>query len=565
MSSRCWNRKPYRAPSTSLNSDLQFAVMIRKLLLTGLLAFSLPALSATIQRTISIDAALPGGGTSDWKTPTDITSNTGQFATDAEGDKQTGTAADLDYQIDSTGRDLKTFAYTYDNNFLYLWVERYASTSNTTDWWFYIDNSGSGPDGVMQSGERLVRVSWQGSNGTTTVSLFNYVSARAAGDPMTCPATGSNSVADGWCPVAGVADGYDMPGTYGTEITLLAENGDSQDQNGGLTSGAQSGLEMETRISWAALGSTGPASMGFHIASSNGQNMPKNTKDNMNGPGGNGGSIVFTDLAVNKSASDTTVNSGSSFSYSISISNNGDDASGVTLSDALPRGITLVSSSATHGSYTGSLWTVGALASGEVATLTLNVSADVVTSTTLITNTANNLTLDQTDTTPSNNSDSVDITISPAPIITTIKTVETYSDPVNDRSNPKAIPGAVVEYTITSSNAGFQAADSVSITDSIPANTEMFVGDIDAGGSGPVKFDPDTSTLRYNFIQTDNNADDIEFSSDGGNFYSYAPSPDLDGFDSNITHFRVKTSGAFAASNGSTDPSFNIRFRVRLQ
>ena len=565
MSSRCWNRKPYRAPSTSLNSDLQFAVMIRKLLLTGLLAFSLPALSATIQRTISIDAALPGGGTSDWKTPTDITSNTGQFATDAEGDKQTGTAADLDYQIDSTGRDLKTFAYTYDNNFLYLWVERYASTSNTTDWWFYIDNSGSGPDGVMQSGERLVRVSWQGSNGTTTVSLFNYVSARAAGDPMTCPATGSNSVADGWCPVAGVADGYDMPGTYGTEITLLAENGDSQDQNGGLTSGAQSGLEMETRISWAALGSTGPASMGFHIASSNGQNMPKNTKDNMNGPGGNGGSIVFTDLAVNKSASDTTVNSGSSFSYSISISNNGDDASGVTLSDALPRGITLVSSSATHGSYTGSLWTVGALASGEVATLTLNVSADVVTSTTLITNTANNLTLDQTDTTPGNNSDSVDITISPAPIITTIKTVETYSDPVNDRSNPKAIPGAVVEYTITSSNAGFQAADSVSITDSIPANTEMFVGDIDAGGSGPVKFDPDTSTLRYNFIQTDNNADDIEFSSDGGNFYSYAPSPDLDGFDSNITHFRVKTSGAFAASNGSTDPSFNIRFRVRLQ
>ena len=565
MSSRCWNRKPYRAPSTSLNSDLQFAVMIRKLLLTGLLAFSLPALSATIQRTISIDAALPGGGTSDWKTPTDITSNTGQFATDAEGDKQTGTAADLDYQIDSTGRDLKTFAYTYDNNFLYLWVERYASTSNTTDWWFYIDNSGSGPDGVMQSGERLVRVSWQGSNGTTTVSLFNYVSARAAGDPMTCPATGSNSVADGWCPVAGVADGYDMPGTYGTEITLLAENGDSQDQNGGLTSGAQSGLEMETRISWAALGRTGPASMGFHIASSNGQNMPKNTKDNMNGPGGNGGSIVFTDLAVNKSASDTTVNSGSSFSYSISISNNGDDASGVTLSDALPRGITLVSSSATHGSYTGSLWTVGALASGEVATLTLNVSADVVTSTTLITNTANNLTLDQTDTTPSNNSDSVDITISPAPIITTIKTVETYSDPVNDRSNPKAIPGAVVEYTITSSNAGFQAADSVSITDSIPANTEMFVGDIDAGGSGPVKFDPDTSTLRYNFIQTDNNADDIEFSSDGGNFYSYAPSPDLDGFDSNITHFRVKTSGAFAASNGSTDPSFNIRFRVRLQ
>ena len=539
--------------------------MIRKLLVTGLLAFSLPALPATIQRTISIDAALSGGGMSDWKTPTDITSNPGQFSTDAEGDKQTGSAADLDYQIDSTGRDLKTFAYTYDNNFLYFWVERYASTSNVTDWWFYIDNGGSSPDGLMQSGEKLLRVSWQGNNGVTTVRLYNYVSVRAAGDPMTCPATGSNSVADGWCPVAGVADGYDMPGTYGSEITLLAGNGDSQNQNGGLTSGAQTGLEMETKISWAALGSTGPSSLGFHIASSNGQNIPSQTKDNMDGPGGNGGSIVFTDLAVSKSASDTTVNSGSSFSYSVSITNTGDDASGITLTDALPSGATLVSSSTTHGSYTGNLWTVGALASTEVATLTLNVSADIVSTTTVITNTANNLTLDQTDTVPGNDADSVDVTISPAPIITTLKTVETYSDPVNDQTNPKAIPGAVMEYTITSSNSGFQAADSVTITDSIPASTEMFVGDIDGGGSGPVRFDPDTSTLGYNFILIDNNADDIEFSSDGGTFYTYTPSPDLDGFDSNITHFRVKTSGAFAASNGSTDPSFNIQFRVRLQ
>ena len=182
--------------------------MIRKLLLTGLLAFSMPALPATIQRTISIDAALSGGGTNDWKSPIDITSNPGQFSTDAEGDKQSGSAADLDYQIDSTGRDLKTFAYTYDNNFLYFWVERYASTSNVTDWWFFIDNGGSGPDGLMQSGEKLLRVSWKGNNGVTTVRLYNYVSVRAAGDPMTCPATGSNSVADGWCPVAGVADAW---------------------------------------------------------------------------------------------------------------------------------------------------------------------------------------------------------------------------------------------------------------------------------------------------------------------------------------------------------------------
>jgi len=133
--------------------------MIRKLLFISLLLYTLPALSAIIQRTITIDAGLSGGGTGDWTAATDITSNPGQFSTDEEGDKKTGSAADLDYQIDNTGRDLKTFAYTYDSNFLYFWVERYASTKNTTDWWFFMDSSGSGPDGLMQSGEPLLRVS----------------------------------------------------------------------------------------------------------------------------------------------------------------------------------------------------------------------------------------------------------------------------------------------------------------------------------------------------------------------------------------------------------------------
>jgi len=161
--------------------------MIRKLLFLCLLLYTLPALSADILRTINID-----GDTSDWIAPTDITSNPGQFATDEEGDKKTGSAADLDYQIDNTGRDLKTFTYTYDTNFLYFWVERYASTQNTTDWWFFMDSSGSGPDGLMQSGELLLRVSWNGNTGVTTVRLYKYSSTRASGDPLTCPATGIN-------------------------------------------------------------------------------------------------------------------------------------------------------------------------------------------------------------------------------------------------------------------------------------------------------------------------------------------------------------------------------------
>jgi len=547
-------------------------VMIRKLLFVSLLLYTLPALPAVIQRTITVDAGLSGGGTSDWKTPTDITTNAGQFSSDAEGDKQTGTAADLDYQIDSNGRDLESFAYTYDSAFLYMWIERFASISNTTDWWFFFDSSGGAPDGLMQSGEKLLRVSWKGNNGATTVRLYGYVSARPGGDPMTCPASGVNSVADGWCPSAGNADGYNLPGTYGTEVTLLAANGDSRNQNGGLTSGAQAGVEMETRISWAALGFSGPSSLGFHIASSNGQNIPVSTEDNMDGPGGNGGSILFSDLAVSKTASSTTVSSGSSFSYTVTITNNGSSgATGVVLSDVLPAGVSYISAAASHGSYNPSngLWTVGTVADQAVATLTLSVRADTVSVVTVVTNTADSLALDQSDPVSGNDADSVAVTINPTPEIQTIKSVQTLSDPVNDTSNPKAIPGAVVQYTITSSNSGFAATDtnSVTVTDSIPANTEMFVGDITTSGSGPLAFiDGGTpSALAYTFTALGNSMDDIEFSSDGGASYTYTPAPDADGYDSNVTHFRGLTSGAFAASDGINNPGFSFQFRVRVQ
>jgi uncharacterized repeat protein (TIGR01451 family) len=546
--------------------------MLRRLVFLILVLYSLSALPAIIQRTITIDANQSGGGTSDWKSATDITSNPGQFSTDKEGDKQTGTAADLDYPIDSTGRDLKTFAYTYDSAFLYLWVERFASTSNTTDWWFFFDSGGGTPDGLLQSGEPLLRVSWQGNNGVTTVRLYNYLSARTGGDPTTCPASGANSVADGWCPVAGVADGYDMPGTLGTEITLMADNGDSQNQNGGLTSGPTTGLEMETRISWAALGFGGPSSLGFHIASSNGQNMPNNTKDNMDGPGGSGGSIQFSDLAVSKTASSATVYSSSSFSYSVTITNNGgSDASGVTLSDVLPAAVSYVSAIASHGSYNpaSGLWTVGALANQAVATLTLNVKAATVSVITAVTNTADDLALDQADPVPGNNAGSVVVTINPSPEIETIKSVQTLSDPVNGSSDPKAIPGAVMQYTITSSNSGFAATDtdSVMVTDSIPANTEMYVGDIAGAGSGPLVFFEGSppSTLSYSFGSLGNSTDDIEFSSDGGMSYTYTPVPDADGYDSNVTHFRGLPGGALAASNGINHPGFSFQFRVRVQ
>jgi uncharacterized repeat protein (TIGR01451 family) len=67
--------------------------------------------------------------------------------------------------------------------------------------------------------------------------------------------------------------------------------------------------------------------------------------------------------------------------------------------------------------------------------------------------------------------------------ITVTKTSTVISDPFNGAVNPKAIPGAVVEYCIQVSNTGSAAASNVIVTDAIPANTTYQAGSIFAGGT----------------------------------------------------------------------------------
>ena len=71
-----------------------------------------------------------------------------------------------------------------------------------------------------------------------------------------------------------------------------------------------------------------------------------------------------------------------------------------------------------------------------------------------------------------------DYTVSTA-TLTVAKTSRVISDPINNSSDPKLIPGAVVEYCIAVSNAaGGAAADSVTITDSLPSTLTFVAGSI---------------------------------------------------------------------------------------
>ncbi|QZD88938.1 DUF11 domain-containing protein [Qipengyuania aurantiaca] len=151
----------------------------------------------------------------------------------------------------------------------------------------------------------------------------------------------------------------------------------------------------------------------------------------------------------------------------------------------------------------------------------------------------------------------------PYTTVSVTKVSSVVSDPVNGSTNPKAIPGAVVEYLISVTNTGAEAADadSVSVTDDAPADAKMCLSTF-GGGSGPIMFNAGTpsSGLSYSYLALDSAGDDLEFSSDGGASWSYVPSPDSDGCDANISNFRVKPGGSFAAS-----ATFSLRVRFVIE
>ncbi len=149
----------------------------------------------------------------------------------------------------------------------------------------------------------------------------------------------------------------------------------------------------------------------------------------------------------------------------------------------------------------------------------------------------------------------------PLPNLSVTKISSVISDPVNGTTNPKAIPGALVEYLITVSNTGPGAtdADSVVVTDDGPADAKICLISV---GSGPVIFsEPGASTgLTYSFSSIGSGTDDLEFSDTDGSNYGYTPSADTDGCDSAVTDFRLSPSGAMLGNS-----TFTLRVRYIVE
>ncbi|MFJ9161732.1 hypothetical protein ACIRPS_33600 [Streptomyces griseoviridis] len=120
------------------------------------------------------------------------------------------------------------------------------------------------------------------------------------------------------------------------------------------------------------------------------------------------------DLTVAKAADATGVTVGQTVTYRIAVHNAGPNAAtGVTVADRLPAGLTFLSADGSPGRYdpaTGQ-WTVGNLAVGATADLVLRAKA---TATGRVTNTAT-ASANEKDPDPADNSDSTVVCVEPAP------------------------------------------------------------------------------------------------------------------------------------------------------
>ncbi|MEQ5787429.1 hypothetical protein J3454_05930 [Erythrobacter sp. NFXS35] len=157
--------------------------------------------------------------------------------------------------------------------------------------------------------------------------------------------------------------------------------------------------------------------------------------------------------------------------------------------------------------------------------------------------------------------DTITCTITNSRITTAVlevdKTSVVISDPVNGSTNPKAIPGAILEYTITVRNVGRQRVDSSSIViiDDMPADMAFATGT-------PVTF---VDGSPQSGLDAFNAATMVRFSSVPGfaGPFTYTPSG---AFDPNVRAIRITPTGRMDRSDGASDqPSFTIRFRARIQ
>jgi uncharacterized repeat protein (TIGR01451 family) len=176
------------------------------------------------------------------------------------------------------------------------------------------------------------------------------------------------------------------------------------------------------------------------------------------------------DLAIAKTAKTSTVTAGGEVTYTLAVENRGPgDAGGVTVSDPLPAGLTLVSATATQGSCNGRedvSCSLGKLSDGGRAEVV--VIARVAGSMESVIVNIGSVASSAPDPKPSNNASTVSLQIAQGADLALTKSA----------SLTAAASGGQVTYTLTVTNDGPSDAEDVTVVDPLP------------GGLGPVSAMP---------------------------------------------------------------------------
>ena len=188
------------------------------------------------------------------------------------------------------------------------------------------------------------------------------------------------------------------------------------------------------------------------------------------------------ELVQSKSVDQTTAVAGSTLTYTMGVANDGTaDANGVTATDTLPAGVTFLAAdthtTGTYDSVTG-VWSIGTVASGTSATLTITATVNAGTEAStqinrfIITSTGIPvIVLDACSDVPAESCAST--TVPGVPQLVQNKTVDQANAPV----------GATLTYTMTLANNGTGDANGVVAQDALPAGASFVSADTNGFGT----------------------------------------------------------------------------------
>jgi uncharacterized repeat protein (TIGR01451 family) len=168
------------------------------------------------------------------------------------------------------------------------------------------------------------------------------------------------------------------------------------------------------------------------------------------------------DLSITKSDSPDPVGVGQTLTYMLAVANNGpSSATGVSVSDTLPAGVTYQSAAASQGSCSQASGTVtcnlGGIASGGTALVSIQVTPQAAGT---ITNTASVAATGTIDNNPSNDTASAD---------TNVRALADLSVTNSDSPDPDPV-GRQLTYTVHVLNNGPATATNVRVTDPLPSS-----------------------------------------------------------------------------------------------